>query len=87
MTEAQSIEWKRSWRDQYLRWICGFANAEGGTLVIGRDDEGAVVGVDDALVAADERRDRDRLRRREREVAAGPVRDLAVRAAPAELRA
>ena len=33
--EQQNLEWKESWRDEYLRWICGFANAEGGTLVIG----------------------------------------------------
>lgn len=35
-------------RDEYLRWICGFANADGGLLVIGRNDEGAVVGVENA---------------------------------------
>ncbi|HKV11056.1 MAG TPA: ATP-binding protein [Thermoanaerobaculia bacterium] len=48
MSESQQTEWKSSWRDEYLRWICGFANAEGGTLVIGRDDRGAVVGVKEA---------------------------------------
>src|SRR5947209_17802390 len=48
MKESQHIEWKSSWRDDYLRWICGFANAEGGTLVIGRDDRGVAVGVKDA---------------------------------------
>lgn len=48
MKEAQNIEWKQSWRDGYLRWICGFANAEGGTLVIGKNDSGEVVGVDSA---------------------------------------
>jgi len=48
MREAQNIEWKQSWRDEYLRWICGFANAEGGTLVIGKNDSGEVVGVDSA---------------------------------------
>ena len=35
MQESQHTEWKESWRDDYLRWVCGFANAEGGTLVIG----------------------------------------------------
>ena len=29
-------------------WICGFANADGGTLVIGRDDNGNAVGIADA---------------------------------------
>ena len=31
MKENQQIEWKQSWRDEYLKWICGFANTEGGT--------------------------------------------------------
>lgn len=48
MKESQHTEWKESWRDDYLRWICGFANAEGGVLVIGRNDKGKVVGVPDA---------------------------------------
>jgi ATP-dependent DNA helicase RecG len=46
--EQQNIEWKQSWRDDHLRWICGFANAEGGTLVIGKNDRGEVVGVANA---------------------------------------
>ena len=24
--ESQLIEYKVSWRDEYLKWICGFAN-------------------------------------------------------------
>ncbi len=48
MKENQQSEWKESWRDEYLRWICGFANAEGGVLVIGRNDAGQPVGVPDA---------------------------------------
>lgn len=36
MKEHQHIEWKQSWRDDALRGICGFANAEGGVMVIGR---------------------------------------------------
>jgi len=27
MPETQNIEYKESWRDEYLKWICGFANA------------------------------------------------------------
>ena len=27
-----------SWRDEYLKWVCGFANAQGGTIVVGKDD-------------------------------------------------
>ncbi|MFM7863653.1 MAG: helix-turn-helix domain-containing protein, partial [Planctomycetaceae bacterium] len=37
MKESQHTEWKTSWRDDLLRWICGFANADGGTLIIGRN--------------------------------------------------
>ena len=45
MPENQVIEWKESWKDEYLKWICGFANAQGGSLYIGKDDKGQVVGV------------------------------------------
>ena len=45
MTENQNIEYKESWRDEYLKWICGFANANGGSIFIGKDDFGKVVGV------------------------------------------
>lgn len=48
MTEIESIEYKQSWRDEYLKWICGFANAQGGRLYIGIDDSGWMVGVSDA---------------------------------------
>lgn len=42
MSESQNIEWKRSWHDDYLKWICGFANAVGGTIYIGKDDDGVL---------------------------------------------
>ncbi len=45
MPESQSIEYKESWRDEYLKWICGFANAQGGKIYIGINDLGEVVGV------------------------------------------
>ena len=48
MNETQLIEWKASWRDEYLQWLCGFANAQGGVLEIGRDDAGQVVGLGNA---------------------------------------
>lgn len=48
MPEKQNVEWKESWRDEYLKWICGFANAQGGMIYIGKDDNGKVVGVDDS---------------------------------------
>jgi len=45
MPESQNIEWKESWRDEYLKWICGFANAKGGKIIIGKNDNGEIVGV------------------------------------------
>ena len=46
--ESQSIEYKKTWRDEYLKWICAFANTEGGKLYIGIDDNGNVCGIEDA---------------------------------------
>lgn len=46
--EHQNIEWKKSWDDEYLKWICGFANAKGGRLLIGKDNAGKVVGIPNA---------------------------------------
>ena len=34
MPEQQNIEYKQSWHDDYLKWICGFANAQGGRIYI-----------------------------------------------------
>lgn len=48
MEENQNTEWKESWRDEYLKWICGFANAQGGKIYIGTDDNGNVIGVQDS---------------------------------------
>ena len=46
--ESQHTEWKETWRDDYLRWVCGFANAQGGRLLLGVNDKGQVVGLPDA---------------------------------------
>jgi len=32
MTESQNTEWKQSWHDEYFKWVCGYANAQGGKL-------------------------------------------------------
>lgn len=48
MPESQNTEYKSIWKDEYLKWICGFANARGGTIFIGKDDKGNVVGVNNA---------------------------------------
>ena len=42
--ESQNIEHKEIWRDEYLKWICGFANAQGGRVYIGVDDDRQVTG-------------------------------------------
>lgn len=47
-SESQNIEYKETWRDEYLKWICGFANAQGGKIYIGVNDNREVVGVDDS---------------------------------------
>ncbi|RYE27547.1 MAG: transcriptional regulator [Sphingobacteriaceae bacterium] len=47
MPEQQNIEYKQSWRDEYLKWISGFANAQGGKIYIGIDDKGNITGVAD----------------------------------------
>ncbi len=48
MSESQITEWKLNWSDKYLKWLCGFANAQGGVLEIGRNDRGEVVGIDNS---------------------------------------
>lgn len=51
--ETQNVEFKSSWRSEYLKTICAFANTEGGELIIGIDDKGTILGVtdlDDLLV-------------------------------------
>jgi len=45
MQESQNIEWKENWKDEYLKWICGFANASGGKIIIGKNDKGEIVGL------------------------------------------
>ena len=35
MPELHNIEWKSTRKDEYLKWICGFANAQGGWIYIG----------------------------------------------------
>lgn len=46
LLESQNTEYKESWRDEYLKWICGFANAQGGRICIGIDDDRNIVGID-----------------------------------------
>ena len=48
MGEKHIIEYKRQWDDEWLKWLCGFANADGGTLYIGISDKQHIVGVDNS---------------------------------------
>ena len=43
--ECQNMEYKRSWQDEYLKWVCGFANAQGAVMYFGVDDDHEVVGL------------------------------------------
>jgi len=45
MGESHNVEYKEIWKDEYLKWLCGFANSKGGSLFIGIDNDGKVVGV------------------------------------------
>jgi len=54
MRETQNIEWKENWNDEYLKWICGFANAEGGKLFIGINDKGKITGIANAKKLLDD---------------------------------
>ena len=47
MSESQNIEWKKSWHDDYLKWVCGFANAIGGIIFICKDDNGVITHLTD----------------------------------------
>lgn len=54
MIEQQNVEYKSSWRDEYLKWVCGFANAQGGKILIGIDDNGNAIGLDNYKKLMDE---------------------------------
>ncbi len=44
--ECQTIEYKSSWHDKYLEWVCGFANAQGAVMYFGVNDDHEVVGLE-----------------------------------------
>jgi ATP-dependent DNA helicase RecG len=51
--EGKTLEFKRdlSSLKQVMKTVVAFANTAGGTLIIGREDDGSVVGVEDPLMA------------------------------------
>lgn len=48
MKENQNLDFKQIWKDEYLEYVSGFANSQGGSLLIGVDDKGNVAGVANA---------------------------------------
>lgn len=48
INESQNIEFKQSWRDEYIKWLSAFGNTDGGKLYIGVDDDGEIKGIDNA---------------------------------------
>ncbi len=40
--ENERVEFKSTWKDEFLKHICGFANQRGGTLFIGIEDTGKI---------------------------------------------
>jgi len=38
MPEQQNTEYKSSWHEEYLDWICGIANAQGSKIYVGKDN-------------------------------------------------
>jgi ATP-dependent DNA helicase RecG len=54
MPEQQNTEYKSSWHDDYLKWVCGFANAQGGKIYIGMNNAATIVGVYDQKTLMEE---------------------------------
>ncbi len=48
INESQNIEFKQSWRDEYIKWLSAFGNTDGGKLYIGVHDDGEIKGIDNA---------------------------------------
>ncbi|MEJ5362374.1 MAG: ATP-binding protein [Spirochaetota bacterium] len=42
--ENQELEYKESWRDEYLETLSAFANTQGGKLIIGINDKNEIIG-------------------------------------------
>jgi ATP-dependent DNA helicase RecG len=45
--EKQCVEYKSVWDKEYLKWVCGYANAFGGTLYIGINNDREIVGIEE----------------------------------------
>jgi ATP-dependent DNA helicase RecG len=45
--EKHNVEFKESWREEFLKTLCAFANTKGGTLMVGITDAGKAKGLAD----------------------------------------
>ena len=43
--EKHNVEYKKIWKDEYLKWVCAFANTAGGKIYIGINNDKEIVGV------------------------------------------
>ena len=48
MPEKQNVEWKAKWKDEYLEWVCGGANAQGGKSILAVMTMVNMVGINNA---------------------------------------
>jgi len=48
LVENQNIEFKETWRDEFLKTLAAFANTSGGTMIIGKNDNGETTGITNA---------------------------------------
>ena len=47
LQESQTVEFKKIWKDEYLKTICAFANTDGGSLYISVTDDGLIYDLED----------------------------------------
>lgn len=52
MLEGPNLEFKRIWNDSAKKTVVAFANTDGGTLLVGVDDDGTPCGLDDVDASA-----------------------------------
>lgn len=56
LPEGKTLEFKKDLSSikPILKTLVAFANTAGGTLLIGRDDDGAIIGIDDIFEAEEQ---------------------------------
>ncbi|MEQ9440950.1 MAG: ATP-binding protein [Cyclobacteriaceae bacterium] len=47
LQETHRLDFKQSWQDDHLKTLCAFSNTEGGTIQLGKNDEGQPVSLND----------------------------------------